>query len=117
MSRKAKLAFDPKVFLAKVHGGRGISAYRQDQILVGQGDPADAVCYVQSGKVKKTVVSEQGKEAVVALLGSGDFFGEGCLIGQRLRLETVSAMAASVIVRIIKGDITRMIHEDPAFAE
>jgi hypothetical protein len=100
-----------------VNGGRSISHYQKDQLVYTQGEPADSVFYIESGQVKKTVVSEQGKEAVVALLGTGDFFGEGCLIGQRLRLETVSAMAACVIVRIIKGDITRMIHEEPAFAE
>ena len=73
MKRKAKLPFDPKVFLAKVNGGRAIADYRKDQIVYRQGDPADSVFYIQSGKVKKTVVSEQGKEAVVALLGTGDF--------------------------------------------
>jgi len=68
MKRKAKLPFNPKEFLSKVNDGRGIHDYRKDQIVFRQGDPADAVFYVQSGKVKKTVVSEQGKEAVVALL-------------------------------------------------
>ena len=82
-----------------------------------QGDPADSVFYIQSGKVKKTVVSEQGKEAVVALLGAGDFFGEGCLAGEALRLSTVSALTKCVIARISKADITRVIHEEPAFAE
>src|SRR4030095_3249695 len=99
MKRKAKLPFDPKVFLAKVNGGRAISEYRKDQIVYAQGEPADSVFYIQSGKVKKTVVSEQGKEAVVALLGTGDFFGEGCLSGQPLRLATASAMTECVIVR------------------
>ena len=82
-----------------------------------QGDPADSVFYIQSGKVKKTVVSEQGKEAVVALLGTGDFVGEGCLTGRPLRLATVSALTECVIARIAKVDITRVIHEEPAFAE
>jgi len=117
MSRKTKLPFDPKVFLAKVNGGRGISDYRKDQIVFRQGDPADAVFYVQSGKVKKTVVSEQGKEAVVALLGSGDFFGEGCLAGEALRLSTVSALTKCAIAQVSKAEITRVIHEEPAFAE
>src|SRR5271167_4977289 len=117
MSRKAKLPFDPKVFLSKVNGGRAISDYRKDQIVFRRGDPADSVFYIRSGKVKKTVVSEQGKEAVVALLGTGDFFGEGCLTGQPLRLATVCAMTECVIVRISKADITRVIHEEPAFAE
>src|SRR5580700_7507328 len=82
-----------QAFLAKVNGGgRAISDYRKDQIVFRQGDPSDSVFYIQSGKVKKTVVSEQGKEAVVALLGPGDFFGEGCLAGEALRLSTVSAL-------------------------
>ena len=117
MSRKAKLPFDPKAFLSKVNGGRAVSDYRKDQIVFRQGDPSDAVFYIQSGKVKKTVVSEQGKEAVVAILEASDFFGEGCLAGEVLRLSTVSALTESVIVRISKGDITRVIHEEPAFAE
>ena len=72
MKRPGKLPFDPKVFLSKVNGGRAVSDYRKDQIVYRQGDPADCVFFIQSGKVKKTVVSEQGKEAVVALLGTGD---------------------------------------------
>ena len=117
MKRKAKLPFDPKVFLSKANGGRAISDYRKDQIVYRQGDPADSVFYIRTGKVKATVVSEQGKEAVVALLGADDFFGEGRLAGQPLRLSTASAMAQCVIVRIAKADITRVIHEEPAFAE
>jgi CRP/FNR family transcriptional regulator, cyclic AMP receptor protein len=117
VAKRSKISFDPKAFLSKVNGGRAISDYRKDQIVYRQGDPADSVFYIQSGKVKKTVLSEHGKEAVVALLGTGDFFGEGCLTGQLLRLATVSAMAECVIVRITKADITRVIHEEPAFAE
>jgi CRP/FNR family transcriptional regulator, cyclic AMP receptor protein len=117
MKRKAKPPFDPKVFLSRVNGGRAISEYRKDKIIFRQGDPSDAVFYIQSGKIKTTVVSEQGKEAVVALLGAGDFFGEGCLTGQPQRLATVSALTECVIVRISKTDITRVIHEEPAFAE
>ena len=117
MTRKGKLAFDPKVFLSKVNGGRAISDYRKDQIVFRQGDPADAVFYIQKGKIKLTVVSERGKEAVVGILEPGHFFGEGCLAGQPLRLSTVSAMTQCVIVRIAKADITRVIHKEPAFAE
>ena len=117
MKRKAKPPFDPKVFLSKVNGGRAISDYRKDQIVFRQGDPSDAVFYIQSGKVKKTVVSEEGKEAVVALLEAGNFFGEGCLAGEGLRLSTVTALMKCVIVRISKTDITRVIHEEPTFAE
>src|SRR5712692_3004249 len=117
MKRKGKLPFDPQVFLSKVNGGRTISDYRKDQNVYRQGDPADSVFFIQSGKVKKTVVSEHGKEAVVALLGPGDFFGEACLAGELLRLATVSAMTKCVIARISKADITRVIHEESAFAE
>jgi CRP/FNR family transcriptional regulator, cyclic AMP receptor protein len=117
MKRKAKPPFDPKVFLAKVNGGLGLRNYRKDQTVYRQGDPADAVFYIQSGKVKKTVVSEQGKEAVVAILDTGDFFGEGCLTGELLRLATVATLTNCVIARISKADITRVIHEEPAFAE
>jgi CRP/FNR family cyclic AMP-dependent transcriptional regulator len=117
MISKRKPPFDPKVFLAKINGGRSVADYRKGQIVYTQGKLADSVFYIQSGKVRKTVVSEQGKEAVVALLGTGDFFGEGCLTGEPLRLATVSAMTECVIVRIAKADITRVIHEEPAFAE
>ena len=117
MNCKAKLPFDPKAFLSKVNGGERIFDYRKGQIVFRQGDPADAVFYIQSGRVKKTIVSEQGKEAVVALLGAADFFGEGSLAGEALRLATVSALTKCTIARISKADITRVIHEEPAFAE
>src|SRR6476469_7285345 len=103
MNPKEKGPFDPKVFLAKIDGGgRTISDYRKDQIVFRQGDPSDAFVYIQGGKVKKTVGSEQGKEAVVAVLGAGDFFGEGCLAGEPLRISTASALEPCVIVRIEK---------------
>jgi CRP/FNR family transcriptional regulator, cyclic AMP receptor protein len=117
MNSKRKPPFDPKVFLSKVNGGKAISTYREGQIVYTQGEPADSVFYIQSGKIKATVVSEHGKEAVVAVLGTDDFFGEGCLAGQPLRLATVAAMTQCVIVRIAKADITRVIHKEPAFAE
>ena len=82
MTRKAKPPFDPKEFLSKVNGGQRISDYRQDQTVFRQGEASDAVFYIHSGKAKKTVISEQGKEAVVALLDADDFFGEGCLAGE-----------------------------------
>src|ERR1700732_690197 len=93
MISSGKPPFDPKVFLSKVNGGRAISDYWKDQIVYTQGEPADSVFYIQSGKVKKTVISEQGKEAVVAILGTGDFFGEGCLTGQPQRLSTAAPLA------------------------
>src|SRR5665647_975391 len=117
MKRQKKPPFDPQAFLSKVNGGRTISNYRKNKIVYAQGAPANAVFYIQSGKLKKTVVSEQGKEAVVALFGAGDFFGEGCLAGQTKRLATVSALTECVIVRISKADTARVIHKEPAFAE
>jgi CRP/FNR family transcriptional regulator, cyclic AMP receptor protein len=100
-----------------VNGGRAISDYRKGQSVYTQGEAADSVFYIQSGKVRKTVVSEQGREAVVALLGTSDFFGEGCLTGQPLRLATVSAMTECVIVGISNADIIRVSHVEPVFAE
>jgi len=114
---RKKLPFDPNVFLAKVDVGRTIAEYRDNQTVYAQGGAADSVFYIQSGKVKKTVASDQGKEAIVAVLGTGDFFGEGSLAGELLRLSTVTAMTACVIVRMDKASINRMIHEQPAFAE
>jgi CRP-like cAMP-binding protein len=114
---KRRVSFNPKSFLAKVGEGRSIGEYREDQIIFSQGDPADAVFYIQKGKVKVTVVSEQGKEAVVAILETNDFFGEGCLAGQALRIATVATMTESVIVRLEKAAIVRVIHQEPAFSE
>jgi CRP/FNR family transcriptional regulator, cyclic AMP receptor protein len=117
MNNKKKRPFDPKAFLAKVNGGRTISNYRANQVVYEQGTPADSVFYIQKGKAKVAVISEQGKEAVVAVLEAGDFFGEGCLGGQALRMATVLALTECVIVRMVKENITRVIQEEPAFAE
>ena len=116
-SKKKKLPFDPKTFLSKVNGGHSLSDYRKDETVYAQGDPADFVFYIHKGKVKITVLSEQGKEAVVALLGPGDFVGEGCLAGQPRRMATASAMTDCVIARMAKADVVRVIHEQPAFSE
>ena len=91
--------------------------YRKGQVVFSQGDAGDAVFCVRKGKVKVTVVSEQGKEAVVAILGTDDFFGEGCLAGQVQRISTVTTMMDCVIARIEKAAIIRVIHYEPAFAE
>jgi CRP/FNR family cyclic AMP-dependent transcriptional regulator len=117
MAKKTKPTFDPKVFLATVNGGRTISKYRKDQIIFSQGNPADAVFYIQKGKVKITVVSEQGKEAVVAILGPDEFCGEGCLTGQPRRMATAVAMTECEIMRLEKAAMVRVIHEEPAFSE
>jgi CRP/FNR family cyclic AMP-dependent transcriptional regulator len=117
MKREPKPVFDPNVFLAKADGGRTISKYQKDQTVFSQGDAADAVFYIQQGKIKITVVSEQGKEAVIAILGTGDFFGEGCLTAQSLRMATVTTMMECEIMRLEKAAIIRVIHEEPTFAE
>jgi len=117
MAIKTKLPFDPTAFLAKVGDGRTIAKYRKGQIVYSQGDPADAVFYVQRGRVKVAVTSDQGKEAVVAMLGAGEFFGEGCLAGQPLRIATVSAMLDSAVMRLEKAAVMQVIHDEPAFAE
>jgi CRP/FNR family cyclic AMP-dependent transcriptional regulator len=117
MAIKRKASFNPKSFLAKVGEGRSIGRYRSDEILFSQGDPADSVFYIQKGKVKITVVSEQGKEAVVAILGTNEFFGEGCLAGQVQRIATVRTMTESIIMRLEKPAIIRVIHQEPAFSE
>ncbi len=117
MAVKRRLPFNPKSFLAKVGDGRSIHAYPEAQIVFSQGHPADAVFYIQSGKVKITVVSKVGKEAVVAILGANDFFGEGCLAGQRHRMATAVTMTDSVIMRLEKAAILRVIHQEPTFSE
>jgi CRP-like cAMP-binding protein len=100
MAPKRRPSFDPKSFLARVGEGRSIERFGKDQIVFSQGDPADAVFYIQKGKAKVTVVSEQGKEAVVAILGANEFFGEGCLAGQPQRIATVTTMTDSVTMRL-----------------
>src|ERR1700694_1925433 len=115
--KKPRPAFDPNAFLLKVAGGKTISSYRKDQMVFSQGAPADAVFYIQQGKIKITVISEHGKEAVVALLGTGDFCGEGCLAGQPLRMSTAVAMTDCVVTRLEKAGIIRTLHDEPAFAE
>src|SRR4029078_3817741 len=118
MAKKAKtIPFDSKVFLATVNGGRSISKYRMNQEVFSQGTPADAVFYILKGKVKVTVVSEQGKEAVVAVLRPDEFCGEGCLTGQPVRLATATAMTECEIMRLEKAAMIRVLHEEPAFSE
>jgi CRP/FNR family cyclic AMP-dependent transcriptional regulator len=118
MTKKAKkVPFDSKVFLATVNGGRSISTYRANQKVFSQGKSADAVFYIQKGKVKITVVSEQGKEAVVAVLGPDEFCGEGCLNGQLVRLATATAITECEIMRLEKAAMVRVLHEEPAFSE
>jgi CRP/FNR family cyclic AMP-dependent transcriptional regulator len=114
---KRKPPFDPIVFLNTENSGRTISKYRKDQTLFSQGSPADAVFYIRKGKVKITVVSEQGKEAVVAIQGPDEFCGEGCLSGQARRLATASAITECEIMRLEKPAMIRVLHDEPAFSE
>lgn len=114
---RTKLPFDPKAFLAKANGGKTISKYQKNQVIFSQGDPADAVFYVIEGKAKVTVVSEQGKEAVVAILGPDEFCGEGCLTGQPLRMATAVAIGECVAMRLEKQTMVRVLHDEPKFSE
>ena len=117
MATGSNVVFDPKAFLATVGEGRSVTKSREGEVVFSQGDPADALFYVQRGKVKVTTLSSQGKEAVVAILGAGDFFGEGCLAGQPLRISTVAAIVDSSIARLAKAEVIRVLHEQPAFSE
>ena len=114
---KAQNPFDPKVFLAKANGGRTIFNYQKNQTVFAQGDPADSVFYIHDGKVKITVISQQGKEAVVAILGPDEFCGEGCLTGQPLRVATATALTECKIMKLDKREIVRVLHDEPAFSE
>jgi CRP/FNR family transcriptional regulator, cyclic AMP receptor protein len=117
MKTKTKLLFDPKVFLAKIGDGRSLSDYRKNQKVFSQGDSADAVFYIQKGQIKLTVVSRQGKEAVVAILGvDNPFLGEGCLAGQSMRMATATTMSESSIMRITKAAMVRVLHDEPTFS-
>jgi len=115
--KKAAPSFDPVSFLAKVGGGRTIAKFAKNRKLFAQGDDADSVFYIQKGKVKVTVISEQGKEAVVAVLGADEFCGEGCLTGQKVRIATAAALTDCDIMRIEKGVIVGLLRKEPAFSE
>jgi CRP/FNR family transcriptional regulator, cyclic AMP receptor protein len=117
VGKRAKAAFDPKTFLAKVGEGKTISKYRNDQVIFSQGQVADAVFYIQQGKVKLTVISEHGKEAVVGILGPGQFFGEGCLNGHPVRIATTRAVDECLITRIDKATMIAAMHNEPKFSE
>jgi CRP-like cAMP-binding protein len=109
--------FDPEAFLEIAANGRTVSTHRKKDIIFSQGNEADAVFYIKKGKIKVTVVSKQGKEAVVAILGADEFVGEGCLIGQPKRLATASAMTECVTMRVAKTEIQRVLREEPAFSQ
>ena len=114
--RPRAVRFDPAVFLETAGHGRILSTHRKNQIIFSQGDDADAVIYIKKGKIKVAVISDEGKEAIVALLGADEFVGEGCLIGQPKRLATASAMTECEIMRVEKTEIQRVIRDEPAFS-
>lgn len=115
--KMSKIAFDPKVFLAKVSAGTSVLKFRKNDIVFSQGDAADHVYYVQKGRVKVVVISEQGKEAVVGILEAGQFFGEGCLNGHALRISTTTAMQESTVTSITKAAMNATLKKQPQFSE
>ena len=116
-TRKKRASFDPKAFLSRIGAGRTNVNCRANASVFSQGEPAEAVFYLQKGKAKVTVLSKSGKEAVLALIGPGDFFGEGCLNGQSKRMATVTAISDCSIMRIEKPAMVRVLHEQSKFAE
>jgi CRP-like cAMP-binding protein len=110
-------AFDPREFLAKVGEGKTIVAYSKDEVVFAQGDAADTIYYIQKGRLKVVVISEQGKEAVVGMLEPGQFFGEGCLNGHSLRIATTTAMESCLVTAISKIAMLAALHGEPKFSE
>ena len=110
-------ALDPETVLSVTNGAHSDLKLRSQEIVFRQGDAADAVFYVKTGRIQLTVVSDQGKEGIIALFGPGDFFGEGCLAGQPVRLASAVATTASNIARIDKDAMSRLLHEKHVFAE
>jgi CRP/FNR family transcriptional regulator, cyclic AMP receptor protein len=115
--RKAGPIFDPKTFLARANGGKSVKKYCPAECIFKQGEPAQAVYYVQNGRAKLTVLSQQGKEAVIAILDAGDFFGEGCLAGQQFHMATATALTDCVCMRLKKEEMLRVLREEPRFSE
>ena len=116
-TRKKLVLFDPKTFLTRVGAGRTHVKYNAGAAIFSQGDTADAVFYLQKGKAKIAVLSKSGREAVVALIGPGDFFGEGCLNGQLRRLATAAALTDCAVMRLDKLAMVRVLHDEPKFAD
>jgi len=117
MPKASKGTFDPRTFLAKVGDGKAILKFDKSQVVYSQGEPADTVFYIQKGKIKVLVVSEQGKEAVVGIMEPGQFFGEGCLNGHLLRISTTVAMDQCVITSIAKSSMLAALKSEPKFSE
>ena len=117
MRNKPTVELDAKTFLTKAGTGRSVSVYRKKQVVFTQGDRADAVFYLERGQIKLAVISEHGKTAIVAMLGRGDFFGEGCLAGQPVRMASASAITDVTVVRIEREAMIRLLHEPSSFTE
>ena len=116
-SNTNQATFDPREFLAKVGEGKTILEFQKDEVVFAQGDAANTVFYIQNGQVKVVVISEQGKEAVVGILGPGQFFGEGCMNGHSLRIATATAMEECLVTAITKTAMLAALHEQPTFSE
>jgi CRP/FNR family cyclic AMP-dependent transcriptional regulator len=117
VAAKKRSKFDPTTFLSTIDGGRKIAAFPKKRPIFVQGDPSDAVFYIQKGKVKLTVVSTIGKEATIGILNDGDFFGEGCLTGQALRLCCATAMIDCSVMRIDKNAMVEVLHREHTFSD
>ncbi len=115
--RKPKTSFDWKTILAKANGGRTIAKYHPNYAIFAQGDAANDVFYITKGEVKLSVLSQQGKQAVVAILRDGDFFGEGCLAGQPIRMASAIAMSECTVTKVEKAAIIGLLQDEPAFSE
>ena len=117
MNQEKKLPFDPKMVISKANGGQTVATYAVNQSIYQQGDPADWAFYIQAGKVKLTVTSEQGKDAIVAILKADNFFGEACANGEAIRLSTATALTECALTQVTKVEFNRIIHNEPSFAE
>jgi CRP/FNR family transcriptional regulator, cyclic AMP receptor protein len=117
VAAKKAIKFDSKTFLSTINGGRKIEPFLKKRTIFAQGDPSDAVFYIREGKVRLTVVSQIGKEATIGILSKGDFFGEGCLTGQLLRLCSATAMTDCSVMRINKKSMMEVLHREHAFSD
>jgi CRP/FNR family transcriptional regulator, cyclic AMP receptor protein len=116
--RRAAAAFDPEVFLREAGVGRTLIDLKKDQLLFSQGDPADAVFYIQTGSIKLTVLSKRGKEATISLLDAGNFVGEACIAAaERIRVINATALTRSTLMRIEKNEMIRALHHEQTFAD
>jgi CRP/FNR family transcriptional regulator, cyclic AMP receptor protein len=117
LKSKERSAFDAQAFLDSAGVARKVTEFKKKQSVFSQDDPAKNVLYIQKGAVRLSVVNETGKEAVVAILGPGDFFGEGCLAGQPIRIGSATAVAATTVLIIEKKEMIRVLHAEHAFSD